>query len=296
MKTIEDVIDRMEEWKGKTIETEALTQGLTNVNYKVNVDGKDYVVRIPGAGTDIFIDREIESHNANAAAEVGIGAKVIKCFKPEYIVVMEFLPGQVMSVEAFKNHDFIVEAVESIKKVNTLATFTGRFIMFEKYDKYYNIIKDENIKIPSEFNEAHRVVHTVRDRFTKNMPDLVSCNNDLLAENFIEQNGRMRIIDWELSGLNEPCFELGDFAVEQAFGYPEDKLTIETYFGRFLEDKFARMSIYKSMADILWTLWASIQNHISKLDFDYWAYGMNRFNRAMNAIHSDNWNKWLEIA
>ena len=38
----------------------------------------------------------------------------------------------------------------------------------------------------------------------------VPCNNDLLAENFIDVGGEMRIIDYEYSGNNEPCFELGN--------------------------------------------------------------------------------------
>jgi thiamine kinase-like enzyme len=294
MKTIEEVINMVEEWKDKQVETERLTEGLTNINYKVNVNGKSYVVRIPGENTDIFIDREVELCNTIAASEVGVGAHVIKYFKPEYIVIMEFLDGKVMSADSFKNHDYIAEAVKAIKKVNTEANFTSKFIMFEKFDNYLDIVKEHNIKIPKDFYKLHPVVKNVRDKFSKTMLNLVSCNNDLLAENFIEQNGNMRIIDWELSGLNDPCFELGDFAVEQGFGFPEDKLVIETYFGKFYEDKYARMNIYKYMADILWTLWASIQNHISNIDFDYWEYGMNRFNRAMNAIDSEEWENWLK--
>ena len=135
----------------------------------------------------------------------------------------------------------------------------------------------------------------MRERFTKHMPELVSCHNDLLGENFIDQGDRMRIIDWELAGLNEPCFELGDFSVEQGFDESEDRLIIETYFGKFDEQKFARMNIYKYMADILWTFWAVIQNHLSTLDFNFWEYGVNRFTRAMDAFDSDDFAKWFEI-
>jgi len=105
----------------------------------------------------------------------------------------------------------------------------------------------------------------------------------------------MSIIDWELSGLNEPCFELGDFSVEQGYGEEEDRIIIETYFGSFDERNFARMSVYKYMADILWTLWAVIQNHCSTLDFDFWEYGMNRFNRAMDAFETQDFGRWIEL-
>ena len=128
------------------------------------------------------------------------------------------------------------------------------------------------------------------------MTELLSCHNDLLAENFIDQGDQMRIIDWELSGLNDPCFELGDFSIEQEFDEEDDRIIIETYFGGFDERLFARMNIYKSMADILWTLWAMIQNHYSALDFDYWGYGTVRFERAMNALNGSEFAHWLKIA
>jgi len=295
MKTIEEVIGMVKEWKNKKVEIEELSEGLTNKNYKVDVNGESYVVRIPGLRTDIFIDREVELHNTIAAADVGVGPKVFKYFRSDYIIIMEFLDGKVMSVKSFKNHNYIIEAVESIKKVNTEAKFKSTFIMFEIFDKYLNIINKSNIKIPKDFEKVYPIVENVKNKFIKTMPPLVSCNNDLLAENFIEQSGKMRIIDWELSGLNDPCFELGDFAIEQGFGSEEDKLIIETYFGKYCENKYARMNIYKYMADILWTLWASIQNHISNIDFDYWKYGINRFNRAMNAINSREFENWLRV-
>jgi thiamine kinase-like enzyme len=297
MKTIDEVIERIEVWKGKNLSVSELTEGLTNRNYKVTVDNNiSYVVRIPGEGSDLFINREVELYNTLAASDVGVGAHVERFFKEEYIVIVEFIQGQVMSVESFQDRERIIKAVKAIKKINTEAQFSSTFIMFDKCKQYYDLVKKHSIKIPVNFNEALKTVQEVEKKFVPSIPKLVSCHNDLLAENFIDMGDRMRIIDWELSGMNEPCFELGDFSVEHGFGVEEDALIVETYFSGFDERLFARMNIYKSMADILWTLWAVIQNHFSKLDFDYWEYGINRFTRAMNAVNSDNFVRWLTIA
>jgi thiamine kinase-like enzyme len=296
MASIQEVIDRVDEWKGKKIEIEELTSGLTNQNFKVTVNGKKYVVRIPGHGSDIFIRRDVELHNTLSASKAGVGARVFYTFESDYVIISEFLKGTTMSVDGFRvNRGAIVRAVKAIKKVNTEARFTSNFIMFDKFDDYLAIVEENSIRIPEHFNEGREFVERARKRFTASMPELVSCHNDLLAENFIDQGDRMRIIDWELSGLNEACFELGDFSVEQGFTEEENRLILETYFGGFDEQKYARMSVYKYMADMLWTLWAVILNHFSKLDFDYWSYGMNRFNRAMEAFHGDDFGRWLEI-
>ncbi len=295
MTTIDDVIGRIKEWENKKVEVHELTEGLTNLNYKVTVGDQHYSVRIPGAGSEIFIDRDTELHNTTSASDIGVGKRIFYSFESDNIIVSEFIEGTVMSPETFRNKEVIVRAVKAIKKVNTEGKFISRFVMFEKFDKYLEIIKKHSITIPDNFDEAETIVTRVRERFTKNMPELLSCHNDLLAENFIDQGDRMRIIDWELAGLNDPCFELGDFSVEQGFDEIEDKLIVETYFGKFDKQKFARMNIYKYMADILWTLWADIQNHLSTLDFDFWEYGINRFNRAMTAFNSDDFPKWFEI-
>ena len=296
MATIHDIIERIDEWRGKDISVEELTAGLTNSNFKVTVDGKGYVVRIPGHGSDIFINRDVELHNTLSASKVGVGARVHHFFESDHVVITEFLSGSTMSIEAFENRDALVRAVKAISKVNREGEFISKFVMFHKFDDYLGIVKENTIRVPAHFGEGVKVVERVREKFIPTMPALVSCHNDLLAENFIDQGDRMRIIDWELSGLNEPCFELGDFSVEQGFVENEDRLIVETYFGFFDEQKFARMNIYKYMADMLWTLWAVIQNHFSKLDFDFWEYGINRFNRAMNAFDSDKFTKWLSIA
>jgi len=294
MKDIHDVIKMVDDWKDKEYAIKELTEGITNKNYKVTIEGKSYVVRIPGKGSDIFIDREVECHNSLAASEVGVGAHIYEYFKPEHISIAEFIDGEVMSVPSFKDKERIVKAVNAIKRVNVKAKFISEFIMFDKFDAYFEIVKKHNIKVPENFGDATMFVNRVRDRFLKTMPELAACHNDLLAENFIDQGDRMRIIDWELSGANDVCFELGDFSVEQELEDDDDFLMIETYFGRFDESKFARVSIYKSMADILWVLWADIQNHFSDLDFDFWQYGMKRFNRAMVALNSDNFSRWLQ--
>jgi len=296
MTALEKVIERIEEWKKKSIDVKELTAGITNKNYKVTVEGRSYVVRIPGAGTDLFIQRDVELYNTLEASRVGVGARVFKYFEESYIVIAEFIQGEVMSIKRFQDHSRIERAVKAIAQVNREAEFTSDFVMFDKFNDYLKIVKQYAMKLPENFDEAVTIIEQVENRFRSNMPPLLSCHNDLLAENFIDMGDRMRIIDWELSGRNDPAFELGDFSVEQEFGEEEDILIIKTYYGHFDESKFARMNIYKSMADLLWTLWAMIQNHLSKLDFDFWGYGINRFKRAMNAVHSDNFFRWLSLS
>ncbi len=294
MITVDNIIKSIPEWKRKSVSYEIIPGGLTNKNYKVTVNGRMYVIRIPGQGTEIFINREVELHNTISASDIGIGAQLYNFFKPDYVIVVEFIKGRLMSSEILRtDNECLIKAVKAIREVHNRGKFISYFIMFDKFKDYYRIVKENRMELPEKFDDAKRMVEYVEGLFKKKNPPLVSCHNDLLAENFIEQKDKMRIIDWELSGLNDPCFDLGDFSVEQGLNDVQDETVIKTYYGSFKEDKYCWLKIYKYMADILWTLWAVIQNNTSDIKFDYWRYGLKRFERAMNAINSDNFKYWL---
>ena len=147
MLTIEEVVETIEEWRGHEIHIEEITAGLTNSNYKVTVGEKSFVVRIPGQGSDIFINRDIELHNTLSASKVGVGAHVHHYFKTDYVVIAEFLQGSTMSIEAFKDRNAIIRAVDAIKKINMEGEFISEFIMFNKFEEYMSIVKNHNIEV-----------------------------------------------------------------------------------------------------------------------------------------------------
>ena len=102
--TIEQVVEKMADWRGKAVTIQPLSGGLTNTNYQVDVDGLPYVVRIPGASTELLaINRENEYYNTRAAAEAGVGAKIATYLPEEKVMVLEFIHGQTMSIAHYKH-------------------------------------------------------------------------------------------------------------------------------------------------------------------------------------------------
>lgn len=90
-KDLLDVISRIDDWKEKEVQYESVIGGLTNPNWKVTVLGKSYFVKIPGRGTEAFIDRN-NAHTASViAANLGIGVPVYHYFEDTGIEVFECL-------------------------------------------------------------------------------------------------------------------------------------------------------------------------------------------------------------
>lgn len=87
--TVEEIVDRIEAWRGKPVSIRPLTNGLTNSNYRVDVGGDAFVIRIPGASTDLLaIDRASELYSARVAAGLGIGPAVLHHFSDNGVTVI----------------------------------------------------------------------------------------------------------------------------------------------------------------------------------------------------------------
>jgi thiamine kinase-like enzyme len=124
----------------------------------------------------------------------------------------------------------------------------------------------------------------------------VSCNNDLLAENYIDDGKQLWLIDYEYSGNNDPCFELGNTCQEMQFNDDQINEVCSAYFGTAAANMIARMKLNMIMSDVGWGLWAAIQAEISKIDFDFWGWAVERWGRAVEKIDSGEFEGWLANA
>ena len=125
---IAEVINRIEEWRGRKVTYEILGGGITNHNYTVQVDNETFVVRIPGAGTDIFIDRDNELECSRAAGEAGVAPRVLHHLKPENITVIPFIRGKTLTTpEIAQDNGLIRRIVHAIKSVHDCVSFTNSF-------------------------------------------------------------------------------------------------------------------------------------------------------------------------
>jgi thiamine kinase-like enzyme len=291
---IEQVLDRIADWKGKTVAIHPLSGGLTNTNYRVEVDGVPYVVRIPGANTDLLaVDRANEYHNTKAAAQAGVGPTVAHYLADENVMVLEFIHGRTMSIPALKEPGMPTRIAESLKKLHTGPPFLHDFNMFRLTEFYLKVVDDHAVRIPDRFRDYMAAVSRIETAFTRHPLSAVPCHNDLLAENYIDDGNMLWIVDYEYSGNNDPTFELGNTCQEQQYDEARIVEMCAAYFGQPYPDKLARMKLNMIMSDVGWTLWAAIQAKISTIDFDFWGWAVERWGRATTKTDSAEFEEWL---
>jgi thiamine kinase-like enzyme len=293
--TIEQVIENIDDWRDKSVAAQPIHGGLTNSNYRVDVDGTPYVVRIPGEATELLaVNRENEYYNTKAAAEAGVGAKVAHYLPDLQVMVLEYIHGETMSIAALQRPGMPTRVAQSLKLLHAGPRFLTDFNMFRLTEYYLKIVDEYEVRIPPGYRDRMQTVYEIERAMQVHPLPTVPCNNDLLAENYIDDGQILRTIDFEYSGNNDPTFELGNTCQEQQYDEPRLAEMCAAYFGELYPDKLARMKLNMIMSDVGWTLWAAIQAKISKIEFDFWGWAVERWTRATAKMDSPEFPGWLQ--
>ncbi|MBV6451795.1 MAG: Thiamine kinase [Anaerolineales bacterium] len=294
MAIVDEVVTKIPDWQGKQISITPLSGGLTNSNFKVEVDGVPYFVRVPGASTELLaIDRANEYHNTKAASEAGVAPKIFYHL-PEYnVMVLEFLSGTTMSKDSLNAAGMPTRMAHAIKRLHAGPRFLLDFNMFRLTEYYLSLCRDRTIKIPDGYLDRVPTVQRIEQAMNVKPLATVPCNNDLLAENYIDDGDRLWLIDYEYSGNNDPTFELGNTCQEMQFSDSQIEEVCDAYFGEVKPSMIARMKLNMIMSDVGWGLWAAIQAKISTIDFDFWGWAIERWGRAVEKMDSEEFEGWV---
>ncbi len=295
--SIDQVVERVSLWRGKDPKVSSLSGGLTNQNYLVEADGTRYVVRIPGAATELLaVDRENERFNAEAASSTGVSPRILEYLPDVSVMVLEYIDGQTMSGADLRASGMASRIAESLRRLHAGPRFHHDFDMFRLVEYYLGIVEQQGVRIPEGFQNRMPTVTEVERAVGVNALPWVPCHNDLLAENYIDDGRQLWIIDFEYSGNNDPCFELGDTAQECEFDEEKRAALCAAYFGREDAVQLARMELFAYVADMGWTLWAAIQAKISEIDYDFWGWAEERWARAVALMDSPQFSGLLAQA
>jgi thiamine kinase-like enzyme len=258
--------------------------GLTNVSYKVTVGGAAYALRLAGEGTSDYIDRVAEEHNARVAAASGINAEVIFFDATDGTMVTRFVEGVSMNAgDGFgRDSGAPVRAARALKRVHSLGrVFKSRFDVFAAIDGYLDLLRGWRTPLPEDYYEVGKRARAVRLALEMSPVALVPCHNDPWPGNLLDADGRIYLIDWEYSGMNDPMWDLADLSVEAGFGPEQDRAMMEAYHGTGLSPALcSRLEVYKAMSDLYWSVWGVVQHAKDNPAEDFWSYGLERLGRS----------------
>ncbi len=246
---------------------EPLGGGITNRNFRVEVGGESFVLRIGGNDTELLgSDRRVEHGASLVAARLGIGPEVVAFVEPEGYLVTRFIEGEVGRVDP-------ASAGRTIRRVHDGPPIPGRFDSFRVVEAYRDTASAHGVAIPAAYARAHELASEIERR--RGAPALRPCHNDLLNANFIDDGERLRIVDWEYAGMGDPWFDLGNFAVNHELDESGERELLAAYGGQDTD----ALVVMRFMSDFREAMWGVVQQGISTLDFDFRAYAEEHFDR-----------------
>jgi thiamine kinase-like enzyme len=259
-----------------------LEGGLTNFNFKVETPQCTAVVRLSSSDGDLLaIDRMAEEANSRRAAESGAAPPVLAYLPSRHALVVEWIEGRTLAADDLRDSAMLARVAAVCRQLHAGPRFVGDFDMFAIQRRYLALVRERGFRLPERYLDFAPQAAQVEDALAVRREPTVPCNNDLLAANFIDDGQRLWVIDYEYGGNNDACFELGNIWSESELSLGQLEVLVDSYYGRHLRHKVARARLLGLMARYGWTLWASIQTEVSPIDFDFWSWGMAKYDLAV---------------
>jgi thiamine kinase-like enzyme len=292
---LDTLLDQTDHLAARPRTVEELPGGLTNRNYKVTTPDGTFVARIALGGTELLaIDRDNEYRNSVTAAAAGAGAPVIEYRPQDRLLVLGFIEGRTLASTDVADERNIPRIAQACRRLHAGGRFGNDFDMFDIQRGYLAVARSRGFRIPAGYDDLLPSFSAAEKALAARPTATVPCHNDLLAANFIDDGDRIWLIDYELSGNNDPCFELGNIASESQLSGDALAALVTAYYGRPRRSMIARSRLFGLVSMYGWTLWGAIQNGASPLEYDFWSWAMERFEGAAAGFTAASFPALLE--
>lgn len=294
------VIHRLGQQTQESIALIPIVGGLTNLNYRLRLNDRDYFVKIFAAGTAQFIDRQLAYEAAQQAHQLGIAPQVIDLDLAQGVEVVEFLTDYRPSRSAdFSRLDFLQAAIGLYQRLHHAPMLSRTKTVFDMTEEHIQQGDQLGALRPHNFASLMHKYHQAKRAFLASGLDLAPCHNDPMPGNFMVnldaegQIQQMQLIDFEYASNNERAYEIGVFLGELFVDELTSMQLIEQYYGQLRNDLLARVNVARAVADMKWASWAMQQRQLSDWDFDYHKYGIWKYARANSLFQDPRWEDWL---
>jgi thiamine kinase-like enzyme len=294
-------VGRIAQWRGATVRYAALPGGLTNDNWIVEVENhsRRYFVKVPGEGSEIFVNRIVANEAARNAHAMALGPEVIYFDRSDGLEVSEFLEGY----RACTNADFANPAIQGdvlaiYARLHAGPALSQTKTVFDMIEEHIEQGRALSAHLPPDMSLMADRCLQAKAAFLASGLDLVPCFNDPMPGNFLISRDPaelkpMKLIDYEFASNNERTYELGVLFAEMFF---EEKVIlglIELYAGSVRPQFVARVMVNRALADVKWAMWAFVNRKLKDWDFDYQKYGVWKYRRARDVMQDVRWPAWL---
>ena len=287
--------DAVPAWRGREPVITPIEAGRTNRNFRVELGGEAFFLRIAGKDTELLgIDREAEHRAALGAAEAGVAPEVV-AFLPELgCLVTRWVPGAPLAEGDMEDEGVLARVVEVVRTIHAGAELPWTFDAFAIVEDYRRLSIDRGVRVPDGYERALSAAQRIRAAFASRPLPQIPCHNDLLADNFLRSANGMWLVDYEYAGMGDPYFDLGNLSINNDLSEDAQERLLELYVGGVTDAHRARLRLMRIMSDFREAMWGVVQQGLSTLDIDYVAYAEQNIDQLGPTLADDRFERWLD--
>lgn len=301
---IEALVPQAPMLQGGELKWTQLFGGLAHVTYAVErSDGRRYVVKFLTQEMDDFglmIPIPSLVANTTAAGLSGVGARVELSTQDPPTLVLEYIDGRTFTTADLSHADHIPRLGRAIRELHTKSPgMANSTDIFGFLDDYLGLVARYDLRTPGDMLDFLPLIRRIQEALKVHALPPVPSNNDLLAKNVMD-DGRIRLIDYDFSGMNDPMFDVGDVAMEGDYDPDQVRQVCDAYWGHHDAVQFARARLFGMSAQYTWALlFIGMDRLLSDSpdqDFDYWLEGSNRWDWTRKKLVADDIEQVIQAA
>ena len=281
-------------WEGLVPEVTPIEAGRTNRNFRVEVAGESFFLRLSDKETELLgIDRTTEHRAALAAAAAGVGPDVVAYLPELGCLITRWVAARPLAEGDMEDEAVLADVVRVVRAIHSGPELSSSFDAFRIVEDYSRIAEERGVQIPHAYGPAHARAAEIEAALARVPRPLLPCHNDLLADNFLRGEGGTWLVDYEYAGMGDPFFDLGNLSINNGLSEPAQETLLRRYLGEVTEGPRAHLHLMRIMSDFREAMWGVVQQGLSTLDIDYVEYATKHFERLSRTMADPRFEVWL---
>ena len=298
MLTIDEAVARVSEWRtAARVAVAPLAGGITNLTYRVDVDGNAFVVHIAGVGIELLgIDRPRAYQCAVAAGKTGVAPEVVRFLPADGILVTRFISGRRLTAAELGGPQVLARFVDSLRRCHAGPAFPSDFSPFRTLVAHREVARRHGAPLPEDIDDLYDRVGAIGAATGREGGIARPCHNDLWEPNLLDDGTRVWILDWEYAGMGDAYFDLAYFAMHYTLTDAQDEALLRAYFGTASDAALARLGLLKIVAELREAMWGMVALNLpatAASGFDCLEYAGTHFGRCRRALEDRRLPQWL---
>ncbi len=261
-----------------------MKKGMTNRSFLFSCNGSRYIMRIPGEGTDMLINRRHEYDvyevlkgkdicDDNVYLNPDNGYKITRYIENSRVcdpLCQQDLEKCMKKLVSFHNQGL---------KVN------HSFEIFKQID-FYESLWNGKPSVYRDYKTTKENVLSLQAFIDSQKKDLSLTHIDAVPDNFLiykdsDGNEEISLIDWEYAGMQDPHVDIAMFCIYSLYDKAHIDNLIETYFkmsGKKLDENTrTKIYCYVAACGLLWSNWCEYK---STLGVEFGEYSLLQYRYA----------------